>query len=227
MDLRRSNRKDQALTIIEVLVVIMALLVVVAVALPMLARSHKKSARLGCVNNLKQVYLGFRIWSGDNDDLFPMQVPLNKGGAMEEAQRGNVAPIFQVASNELSTPRVLWCPYDRSKTAATNFTSDFGNDKISYFVGVDAATNYPQSLLTGDDNFLVNGQPVKPGVLELSTNMPSFWGAHSPVDWDDKRHSPVMGNIGLTDGSVSETYFYSLRDRLAETGLATNRLAIP
>jgi hypothetical protein len=36
-----------------------------------------------------------------------------------------------------------------------------------------------------------------------------------------------QGNIGLTDGSVSQTDDQLLVQKLIETGVATNRLALP
>src|SRR6185436_8947705 len=81
-----------------------------------------------------------------------------------------VCGIFMVMSNELNTPKVLFCPSEESgRTAATTFaqvpgpTTPVGtyyqNDlNVSYFVGVDAQDIYPQMLLTGDHN-LGNGNP--------------------------------------------------------------------
>ena len=211
---------------VEALIVIAILLVLAAALLPALARAKKKSARIGCANCLKETYLGLRIWSGDHGNLFPMQVPADKGGAMEEAQRGNVAPIFQAASNEISTPKILWCPYDNSKTMATNFTTDFRNDKISYFVDVDAVLDRPGMFLAGDDNFQVAGMPAKSGLLLLPTN--------ASIAWDSTRHvrpgfikHENFGNVAFADGSVQELTTPEFRGALAQTPTATNRLAIP
>ena len=67
-------------------------------------------------------------------------------------------------SNELATPKVLFCPADAGHHWATNFTTDFGNTNISYFVGLDAKDDCPMSILVGDDNFEIGGVPVKSGV---------------------------------------------------------------
>jgi prepilin-type processing-associated H-X9-DG protein len=45
----------------------------------------------------------------------------------------------------------------------------------------------------GDDNFEINGTPVKSGVLEIRTN--------TPIAWTGERHK-FWGNIGFADGSV-------------------------
>jgi hypothetical protein len=90
---------------------------------------------------------------------------------------------FMVMSNELSTPKVLYCPSDNVHTMnngyATNFSytdllgiaapvspakpaAQIGEtataaSKISYFVNGDATEANPRDLMTGDDNIGNNG----------------------------------------------------------------------
>jgi prepilin-type N-terminal cleavage/methylation domain-containing protein/prepilin-type processing-associated H-X9-DG protein len=216
-----SNQRNNALTLIEVLVVIVMLAVLAAMFLPP-RNNQTKALRINCVNNLKEIGLAYYLWAGDHNDKFPMQVSItdtNGGGTMELAATGNVVATFQIMSNELSTPKILWCSADENYNYATNFTTDFNNSKISYFVGLDANTNSPQALLSGDDNFAIGGVPVKSGLLEFSTN--------ASISWTAARHK-FAGNIGLADGSVQQVTSSSLHQwLLPQTGLATNRLAIP
>jgi prepilin-type N-terminal cleavage/methylation domain-containing protein/prepilin-type processing-associated H-X9-DG protein len=223
---RCSNQRNRALTLTEVLVSVAVVCVLTGVGYLALHRPkpvhrvvhQNQSSEIQCVNNLKQIGLAFRIWEGDNGDKLPMRVPVKKGGAMEAAARGNVAPIFQVMSNELSTPRILVCPADADRSAAKNFHAGFDNNAVSYFAGVDARDDYPAMFLSGDDNFAISGRPVKSGLLLLATN--------APVSWTAARHVN-RGNIGLADGSVMTTGSASLRQLLVQTGVATNRLALP
>jgi prepilin-type processing-associated H-X9-DG protein len=195
MKLGSSNRRTKALTFTEVLVVLAVLAVLTILLLPALGpRPHP--LRINCVNNLKQVGLAFRIWEGDNGDIFPMQVSAAQGGAMELVLTGNVAAVFQVMSNELSTPKVVICPDDTDHSLAADFPTRFSNKNVSYFVGLDAADKYPAAILAGDDNFAIKKVAVKSGVLDLSTN--------TPIAWTGKRHR-FTGNIGLADGSVETT----------------------
>ena len=197
--------------------VIVLLLVVAALLLPALAKAKIRGGP-NCVNNLKQIGLAYRIWAGDNNGKYPMQVSVTNGGTMELANGRNAWINLFVMSNELSTPKLLYCPADNNHVRATNFTTDFNNSKISYFVGLDANTNSPQVFLSGDDNFAIGGVPVKSGLLELSTN--------APISWTAARHK-FVGNIGLADGSVQMVSNSGLTNLLHQTGLATNRLAIP
>jgi len=158
------------------------------------------------------------MWAGDNSDKYPMEITIASGGTMELAATGNVLATFQIMTNELSTPKILFCPADTNHDFVTLFWTNLIAQNVSYFIGLDADTNHSQAFLSGDDNFALGGVPVKSGLLKLSTNAPIAWTAARHVN---------QGNIGFYDGSVSQTDDQQLFQKLIETGLATNRLAIP
>ena len=198
--------------------IIFTMAVAVVLLIPALAASKRKSSRLNCVSNIKQIGIAFRLWEGDNNDKYPMAVSVTNGGAMELVVTGNVAACFRVMSNELSTPRILLCPEDTHRTYATNFSTGFSGANISYFVNPDAAEAYPQMILDGDDNLLVNGKSAQPGILSIGTN--------GSVGWTKERHHGV-GYIGMADGSAQQVTINGLQQTLQQTGIATNRLVLP
>jgi prepilin-type N-terminal cleavage/methylation domain-containing protein/prepilin-type processing-associated H-X9-DG protein len=220
MKARTGRRFDShAMTLTEVLVVIAVLVVLASSLLP--AGSNRKLAiamRIGCASNLKQAGLAYRLWAGDNNDRFPMQVSATNRGEMELALSGNVFPIFQVMSNGMNTPRLLVCPADKGRVAATNW-SELRRSNISYFVSLDTDETRPQMFLSGDSNLEVDQKPVGPGILSLSSN--------TTVGWTAARHPRRSGNILLADGSVQQADEKILRHLLEESGVATNRLAMP
>jgi prepilin-type processing-associated H-X9-DG protein len=146
-----------------------------------------------------------------------MEVSTRDGGTKEFIGSQPVFRFFQVLSNELATPLVLLCPKDKERIGMTNFTLDFDNSNISYFLGVDATRTNTTMFLSGDRN-LENGLPVKRGLLTLTTNV--------PVSWTRKMHDK-SGNVSFPDGSVQPLSTPALRSALAATGVATNRLAMP
>lgn len=215
-----STRPEAGLTLFEVGVVVAVLLILVALVLPLLSngRAIKKAPKIYCMNNLKQVGLAYRIWEGDNHDTFPMGVSVTNGGSMEMAVTGNVVQTFLSMSNELSTLKILYCPADVHRVWAANFGM-LANSNVSYVVGVDVTNDLnPQLILSGDSDFEMGGKAVKSGLASIWTN--------DPVKWSAGRHIH-SGNLGLADGSVQSATDLGLRDFLIQTGVATNRLAIP
>lgn len=203
---------------LEALFVIFLLAMLAIVIMPLLATPHRCRLQYNCVNNLKQVGLAFRIWEGDNNDKYPMAVSVTNGGAMEAVLGGDAFTVFRVMSNELSTAKILYCPEDKLRHSATNFTTSFTAGALSYFVNPDATESNPQQIMCGDDNFLVRGEAVKSGLLVLSSN--------TPVAWSGRRHK-FAGNLGLADGSVQNTTDVGLAHYLDWTNHATVRLVIP
>jgi competence protein ComGC len=218
MQPRLSSQRETAMTLFEVGVVIAIVVILAAVFLPMLGRTDGRTHKIVCVNNLKQINLAYKIWEGDNGDIFPMGISITNGGSMEMVQTGNVVQTFLAMSNELSTPIILFCPEDTGKFRTKSFTG-LSNSNISYFVGVDVTNDMnPQAIIIGDCNFELRGVPVKSGLY-------SFW-TNDPVAWQATRHIN-SGNLGLADGSVQSATSSGLQTYLQQTGFATNRFAIP
>ena len=233
MRTQKPKTKVGGMTLFEVLVVIAVLLLVVAILLPQILRPRKQRARgerISCMNSLKQVGLAFRIWQGDNNDKFPMQVSVTNGGTMELVESGTVWQHFQVMSNELNTPKFLLCPADAdsNRRRATCWTCALneryeqipflGNTHTSYFVGVDAVDTNPTMFLAGDRNLMVNNVAFKPGLHSLGTN--------ELVGWTRELHVN-QGNVLMADASVQQLSQPGLVEALKNTGTVTNRLAIP
>ena len=171
---RKIHASAQAFTLIDLLLVLAVITVVaalVATASVMLKNAKAKAIRIGCINNVKQCELSFFVWSGDNNGKFPMEISTNLGGTRELVPEGQAFQHFQVMSNELSTPRVIACPND-TRRAATNFTTDFNNARISYFVGAGASLTNAQAWLCGDRN-LTNGLSPDHDMLTLDANRPT------------------------------------------------------
>jgi prepilin-type processing-associated H-X9-DG protein len=222
------KNKIRGLTLFEVLIVISVLLLLAAVFLPALARPRRHPSGVSCVNDLKQVGLAFRVWEGDYGDKYPMSVSVTNGGTMELVESGVVWRHFQVMSNELNTPKILFCPQDTDskRKMASIFVASMisgqipfaGNSNTSYFVDVDATDMNPTMFLAGDRNLTLKGVALSPGLHSLRTNELMGWTRDLHVN---------QGNVLMADGSVQAFSQRSLQTAWEQTGFATNRLAVP
>jgi len=217
MKLRKKGKSSRALTLIEVLVVVVAVFVLFVILEPNGSHAKGKAIRINCASNLKQIAMAFRTWESDNNNHYPMHGFTNQLGVMEFPNASNIFRYFQVMSNGLINSKILICPAD-SRSAAANF-NELSNTNLSYFIGLDAADESDTNmLLTGDRNLVVDSVAVGPGLLTLTPT--------NQVGWSDKMHNGG-GNIGLADGSVQQVTSSGLRGLLMNSGTNVNRLAVP
>lgn len=207
-----------AFTLVELLLIIATLLVLAFLWFPSFTGARHRALVTNCSNNLKEVGLAFRTWTGAGGTSYSIGVSTNYGGTKELVASGLVFVHFLAMSSELQTPALLVCPADKSKTIATNFNAGLSDSNVSYFVGTDAKDTNPQMLLSGDHNLASEGKSIAPGLFILTTN--------TPLAWTKALHN-ACGNILHADGSLQFCGSERLSLLVRWQGEPTNRLVIP
>jgi prepilin-type N-terminal cleavage/methylation domain-containing protein/prepilin-type processing-associated H-X9-DG protein len=261
--MRNIRKQNRAFTLIELIVVIAFITLLSAFSLCALTGARAKAQRITCIGNLKEIGIAFRTWAIAHDGRPPMAVSVLKGGdaddvgyrvvatsqrisspttgAYQNGSRG-VSMMFLSMSNELSTPKLLFCPaeyennygfrlmastfsgvYDRV-TNSVPFTNDLN---VSYFIGVDAQETSPQMLLAGDHNLGGNANP--PTIAFCYMTGPTTT-AGTPFVWTGTNWTADMGpafmanqhdkqgNVAMADGSVECFNRSQLQDALKRSG---------
>jgi hypothetical protein len=208
--------RESGLSILEVFLVVATLALLAALFIPAGHSAKAKARRIACVCNLKQVGLAYRLWSNDHGAQFPF-ASTNTESTMAFANSPQLFRHYVIMSNELNTPKLLVCPTDQKKVSATDF-GKLSNTNLSYFVGLDAREDSPNTLLSGDRNMV--GGTLSNGFLRV------FTPASSNAGWTTELHNRA-GNIGLGDGSVQQVTSPVLVKQLQVQTLPVIRLAIP
>ncbi len=217
----RRRRRRAAFTLPELAIVLVVILILALLGIPALARQRAKSSRVQCVNNLKNIGLGLRIFSTSTSETDrPWQASTNEGGSKEFLQDSSLAwRHFQAMSNELSTPRIARCPNDLTGFQPATWRDATNNSAFSYFFGLDASEEDPNTLQGGDSNLELNGQRLRATLVTLQTN--------ANVQFDNSRHANPpsgAGNILFGDGSVRQVTSAGLRAALILPGDPTNSI---
>jgi prepilin-type N-terminal cleavage/methylation domain-containing protein/prepilin-type processing-associated H-X9-DG protein len=192
------SQKNRAFTLVELLVVIAIIGILAALLLPALLRGKQRAQRIECIGQLKQLGTAFQIFAHDHRSRFPMQTPISEGGSQEYVTAGHNIPgtfyfayrHFQTLANELVTPHVLVCPADLAREKADSFGS-LQNSNVSFFVGVYADYNTPETILAGDRNI----------TSDLATA--SLVRGTKGLRWTEELHA-FKGNVLYADSHVAE-----------------------
>jgi prepilin-type processing-associated H-X9-DG protein/prepilin-type N-terminal cleavage/methylation domain-containing protein len=120
---------DIGFTLIELLVVLSVIALLASLLLPALAKSKGKAQAITCLNNLKQLQLGWKMYVDDNKDTFPPnisrlvgfdqvnmvvdgRVPWVLGNAQLDISTSNITN--GVLYGHVGSPTVYRCPADQS-----------------------------------------------------------------------------------------------------------------
>jgi prepilin-type N-terminal cleavage/methylation domain-containing protein len=224
--MKNNLKQKKAFTLIELLVVIAIIAILAAMLLPALAAAKRRAQKISCVSNIRQDGVSIRIWEGDNGDKYPQAVSTANGGAMEYVTpttypANGVGNYWMVMSNQLSTPKVVYCPSDNlAGHAQTNaWIANFPDTFTSYFIGVTAAESYPQMIVMGDCNVATTAAGARQAATQATQNKTT---PNVAEYWTTTDLHLGTGNWLLTDGSVQQGANGTFQQALSDAYSAVN-----
>src|SRR5215813_1145865 len=101
--------RERAFNLIELLLVIAVIALLAALSLPVISSAKARARRVTCVNNLKQINLGVRIYSDDSSDKPPQ---LTNGAPVWFRYRELLQGYLGLKGPPSPQDKVFACPAD-------------------------------------------------------------------------------------------------------------------
>jgi len=215
------KHSTKAFTRIELAASVVALALLGGLAAPILATTRSDSERAGCMNNLRQIGRGMRVWASDHQERISWRTPLSEGGTLPDTgiKPGAAWYEFSFHSNEIVSPKILACPADPQALVAPTWdlfkSNTFRSSAVSYSIGLEVFPESPHSVVAFDRNIKPDAYGATPcsarvidaGVIALPPN--------TTVGWTNNVHG-MAGHVLLNDGSAILTDSASFRKIVSE-----------
>ncbi|MEI9863656.1 MAG: prepilin-type N-terminal cleavage/methylation domain-containing protein [Limisphaerales bacterium] len=181
---------EQGFTLIELLVVLATVAILAALLLPALAGTKPNSQAFQCMENQRQLTLGWQMYAADNTDLlppndYPYLTTYANAGVSQQAQLKNWvvgtmaksvdagdSPFLTGGISELLDPNTLLSLYIKSREVyrcpADNYVDPYAGNRIhvrSYSMNSAVGTIFNSTTIMGGNDNRPVGSPVLGGWL--------------------------------------------------------------
>lgn len=194
--------KRKGFTLIELLVVVAIISILAAILFPVFARARENARRASCMSNLKQIALGFMMYSQDYDERFPPSV-VNTPGSYSWPNGTVTTSSYwtQKIYPYIKSVQVFNCPSSNYKwEGGRDSAITYGVNSILFYSDADigpslaSIANPSQTLMIADSASTTNSTLGYFTISQFFTTTPSR-------GYVSDRHLNG-GNIAFADGHV-------------------------
>jgi prepilin-type N-terminal cleavage/methylation domain-containing protein len=227
----KTNHAVKGFTLIELLVVVAILAILAALLLPTISAAKNKAGRATCLNNLRQINLGVRMYSDDSNDASPspgLAAATNTANmtALYAGYKELVKSYVGLRGRSSLRDKLFACPADTFYPSfITNPPPPFPPPRYvqESLHGV-AFSSFSSYLFNGGDNVTRNFAafnvtlPGLTGVKLTSIKHPdrtvlvSEWSAAVPWSWHEPSPSLMFNDarnvVSFVDGHVNYIKIY-------------------
>ena len=204
--------KNRAFTLIELLVVIAIIAILAGLLLPALARAKSQAKKIKCTNNVRQIFLGVRLYADDNGDVI-----YNNGGTEPNGGQWTANPrstINLAPDDGLAYWGLAYLPYVNGQQAlwtcpAAKYSDEWREDGLTYPDSFWLTSTY------GLNQFVTQ---TYPGGSTKARRLGSFVSPSKMIVFQDAMEQKMEGpddTLGLFPGSPAEGILYQWRFDLA------------
>jgi prepilin-type N-terminal cleavage/methylation domain-containing protein len=224
--MRRNVKADGGFSLLELLVVIAVIAILAALLFPVLSSAKSKAKRIVCLNNLRQINRGVRLYADDSADATPRtpaaRTNLNLGWTGYKKLMRSYAGTEGVPSPQ---DKLFACPADtfwyswsgRHALKSSSLHDEAFCDYSSYaFNGGNLNTNLlrwgvdcTKLGIAGRTLSSIKNPAKTVLVFEASAWSPFSWHEpRLPLAQEDERFNDAMNLVSFVDGHVSYIRIY-------------------